>query len=129
MPKVLRLNKGAEEGIKELLKFLLENGDIRGALTLTKLDESSGVAYSLVTDPKMLEDALPLFPLMPANAGKVLSRITLIEPADKPIAVIMRPCELRAFCRTLEAEPGELRKLLIHKSNLRRSLSSKNSCQ
>jgi len=113
MPKVLRLNKGAKEGIKELLKFLLENGDIRGALTLTKLDEGSGVAYSLVTDPKVLEDALPLFPLMPANAGKELSRITLTEPADKPIAAVMRPCELRAFAELLKRSQGSLENFLF----------------
>ncbi|MBA7643322.1 hypothetical protein ES703_51045 [subsurface metagenome] len=113
MPKVLRLNKGAEEGLKELLKFLLASGDMRGVLTLTKVDEGGGVAYSLVTDPKVLEDALPLFPLMPANAGKILSRITLIEPSDKPIVAVMRPCELRAFAELLKRSQGSLENFLF----------------
>ncbi|MBL7208533.1 MAG: coenzyme F420 hydrogenase [Dehalococcoidia bacterium] len=113
MPKVLRLDKGAEEGLQELLKFLLESRSVRGVITLTKVNESSGVAYSLVTDPKVLEDALPLFPLMPANAGKVLSRITLIEPADKPIAAVMRPCELRAFAELLKRNQGSSENFLL----------------
>ena len=113
MPNVLTLNTGAEEGIKELLKFLLENGDIRGVLTLAKLDEGSGVAYSLITDPKLLEKALPLFPLMPANAGKTISRITLIEPADKPIAAVMKPCELRGFAELLKRTQGSLENFLF----------------
>ena len=113
MPKVLRLNKGAEEGLQELLRFLLESGKVKGVITLTKVDESGGVAYSLVTDPKVLKDALPLFPLMPANAGKVLSCITLMEPADKPIAAVMKPCELRAFTELLKRSQGSLENFLF----------------
>jgi len=113
MPKVLRLNKGAEEGLREFLKSLLESGKVRGVLTLTKVDESGGVAYSLITDPHVLEDALPLFPLMPTNAGKALSRITLVEPANKPIAAVMRPCELRAFVELVKRIQGSLDNFLF----------------
>lgn len=105
MSKVLKLNKGAEECVRELLKFLLENGRVSGVVTLVRTD-NGGVAYSLITDPAVLEEALPLFPLMPANAGKILSRSTLREPSSKPIAAVMRPCELRAFVELLKLQQG-----------------------
>jgi formate dehydrogenase subunit beta len=113
MPKVLRLNKGAEEGVRELLRSLLESGRVKGVFTLRKVGQSGGAAYSLITDPAALEEALPLFPLMPANAAKVLSRLTLVEPATRPIAALIRPCELRALTELIKRNQGSLDNLLL----------------
>jgi formate dehydrogenase subunit beta len=113
MPKALRLNKGAEEGIRELLRSLLESGKVKGVFSLRRLGESGGLAYSLITDPAALEEALPLFPLMPANAAKVLSRLTFTEPAGKPVAVVLRPCELRALTELIKRSQGSLDNLLL----------------
>ncbi len=113
MSKVLRLNKGTEEGTRELLKFLLENKKVKGVFTLIKLDQSGGVAYSLVTDSDMIENALPLFPLMPANAAKMLSRLTLVEPATEVIAAVVRPCELRALTELIKRNQGNLENFLF----------------
>jgi len=113
MPKVLRLNKGAEEGVLDFLKFLLESGKVKGVFTLRKVDESGGVAYSLITDPAALEEALPLFPLMPVDAAKVLSRLTSVEPAAEPVAAVVRPCELRALTELIKRSQGSLDNLLL----------------
>jgi len=113
MPKVLKLNKGAEEGVRELLRFLLESGKVKGVFTLVPMDKNGGVAYSLIANPDALEEASPLFPLMPANAAKVLSRLTLVEPADKPIAAVIRPCELRALTELMKRNQGSLENLLF----------------
>lgn len=113
MPKLLRLNKGAEESVRELLRFLLESGKVDGVLTLVRVSKNDGLAYSLITNPDVLEEALPLFPLMPANAAKVLSRLTLVEPADKPIAAVVRPCELRALTELMKLDQGSLDNLLL----------------
>jgi formate dehydrogenase subunit beta len=113
MPKALKLNKGAEECLLEFLKFLLENGKVKGVFTLKKVGESGGVAYSLITDPAALEEARPFFPLMPANAAKVLSRLTLMEPAARPIAAVVRPCELRALTELIKRSQGSLDNLLL----------------
>jgi formate dehydrogenase subunit beta len=112
MPKLLKLNKGAEECLLGFLRFLLESGRVSGVFTLRKVGQS-GVAYSLITDPEALEGALPLFPLMPANAAKVLSRLTLVEPANKPIAAVVRPCELRALTELIKRSQGSLDNLLL----------------
>jgi len=113
MPKALKLNKGAEECGRELLRFLLEGEKVEGVFTLIKVDESGGVAYSLVTDPNVLEEAMPLFPLMPTSAAKVLSRLTLVEPASKLIAAVVRPCELRALTELIKRSQGSLENILF----------------
>jgi len=113
MPKVLRSNKGVEECLPEFLRFLLESGKVKGVFTLRKVGESDGVAYSLITDPAALEEALPLFPLMPVDAAKVLSNLTLIEPAAEPVAAVVRPCELRALTELIKRSQGSLDNLLL----------------
>lgn len=113
MPKLLRLNRGTEESLIDFLRFLLESRRVKGVFCLKEVDESGGVAYSLVTDPAALEGAQPLFPLMPVDAAKVLSSLTLVEPAAYPIAAVVRPCELRALTELIKRNQGSLDSLLI----------------
>lgn len=113
MPKVLKLNEGAEKGLRALLRFLLESGRVKGVLTLTKLNANGVVAYSLISDPDTLEDAVPLWPVMPANAGKLLSHLTLLEAATEPIAAVVRPCELRAFVELVKRTQGSAENVLF----------------
>ncbi|MBN2463528.1 MAG: 4Fe-4S binding protein [Dehalococcoidia bacterium] len=113
MPKVLRSNKGAEECLTEFLRFLLESGRVKGVFSLTKVGKSGGIAYSLITDPAALEEALPLFPLMPVEAAKVLSRLTLLESATEPVAAVVRPCELRALVELIKRNQGNLDNFLL----------------
>lgn len=113
MAKLLRLDKGAEVGVRDFLKLLLESGKVKGVFALRKVDEGDGVAYALITDPAALEEASPLFPLMPTNAAKVLSRLTLVEPAAEPVAAVVRPCELRALTELIKQSQGSLNNLLL----------------
>jgi formate dehydrogenase subunit beta len=112
MSKALRINGRAEEGLKELLKFLLESGKVKGVLTLTKTDANGMVGSSLLASPEQLDRALPLFPLMPANTGQLLSLLTLKESATEPLAVVLRPCELRAFVELVKRNQGSLENML-----------------
>jgi formate dehydrogenase subunit beta len=113
MTKVLSIGKGAEDGLKDLLKFLLENGKVKAVVTLRKTGEDGAVSYSVVTNPNDIESTAPLFPLMPVNLAKQLSRLTLIEPATEPIAVVLRPCELRAFVELVKRTQGSLDNILF----------------
>lgn len=111
--KTLNINKSAEEGIKELLKFLLETKKVRGVFTLTKIGENGVFNYSLITKLDELKYASPLFPIMPANAGGLLSHLTLKESPSEPIAAVIRPCELRAFIELVKREQGSLENFLL----------------
>ena len=113
MPKVLRLDKGAEEGVRELLNRLLVSKKIEGVFALVHTSKNGGLTYSLITNPDLLEEAAPLTPLMPANAAKVLSRLTLVEPAGRPVAAVVRPCELRALTELIKLNQGSLDNLLL----------------
>ncbi len=113
MTKVLKIKKTPEEGIRELLRFLLENERIKGVLTLRKIGKNGAVANSLITDPDGLEDALPLYPLMPTNAGRILSRLTVKGEMKEPIAAVMRPCEIRGFIELVKRQQGSMDNVYI----------------
>ena len=113
MTKVLSIDKSAEEGLKELLKFLLENGKVKGVIALRRMGEDGTISYSLITSPEDVGSTMPLFPLMPVNLAKQLSRLTLLESATEPIAVVMRPCELRAFIELVKRTQGSLENILF----------------
>ena len=113
MTKVLKINKGTEEGLKELLKFLLENGRVRGVVTLQRMGEYGAISYSLITNPGDIDSTLPLFPLMPVNLAKQLSLLTLKEAATELVAVVLRPCELRAFVELVKRNQGSLEDFLL----------------
>jgi formate dehydrogenase subunit beta len=112
MPKVLKIDKSTEKGVQELLKFLLESGKVKAIFTLARLSDDT-IDYSLISDPDATKDAMPLFPLMPANAGKLLSRLTTKRALDRPIAAVLRPCELRAFVELVKREQGNLDSFLL----------------
>jgi len=113
MTKALKINKNSEQGIQDLLTFLLESGKVKGVFTLKKISKDGAVAYSLITKPDELKDAVPLFPLMPANAGKLLSRFTLRRNTNEPVVAVVKPCELRAFIELVKLEQGNLENLFF----------------
>ena len=113
MTKALKINKNTEQGVIELLKYLLENNKVKGVFTLKKINKNGDIAYSIITDPNELKDAVPFYPLMPANAGKLLSRFTLKGSTKKPVIAVIKPCELRSFVELIKREQGSLENLFI----------------
>jgi formate dehydrogenase subunit beta len=113
MTKTLLLHKNTEQGIREFAKFLLDSGKIVGVFTLKKINKGGAVGYSLITKSDELNDAVPFYPLMPMNAGKLLSRFTASGISTEPVLIIIKPCELRAFIELVKREQGHLENLYI----------------
>jgi len=113
MTKTLKLNKSTDEGVIDLLRFLLDNKKIGGVFSLKKIEKDKTVAYCLITDSDELKDAVPFFPLMPVNAGNLLSRFTLKSVPKKPIVAVVKPCEMRGFVELIKREQGSLENIFI----------------
>jgi len=110
MDQVLRIDKSSEKGLITFLKFLLENDKISAVYTLRKVGEEGSFNYGLITDVNLMDDAIPLHPFMPVNAGKML---TIFTPMKKPVAVVMKPCELRAFIELVKRAQATLDNFLL----------------
>ena len=113
MTKTLIINKNTEQCVLDFLKLLLVKKKISGVFSLKKIDKKGAIAYSLITNTKDLEDAEFFYPLMPVNAGKLLSRFTLKGSPKEPIVAVVKPCELRGFIELIKREQGSMDNLLI----------------
>jgi formate dehydrogenase subunit beta len=113
MSKALKIQQSTEEGLRSFFASLLEDNKVRGIFTLRKMNEEGAVSYSLISDVEDLKNAVPLYPQMPVNAGKVLSDFTLEEATQVPIAAVLRPCELSAFIELVKRHHGSLDNILL----------------
>lgn len=102
MVKGALVESKANDAARELLTFLLSNDKVSAVLTLVETGPDGGVNYELVADCDVLGDASPLYPLMPANAASILSQLTISEGFEEPVAVFIRPCELRAVIELIK---------------------------
>lgn len=112
MARVLRTALTTEEGAKELLRHLLDSGKVEAVIGLDRV-EGGAVAYSLLTSSQAVSSSVPLYPHMPVNLGQVLTRFTLKQGVTGPVAVLARPCELRAFVETVKRRQGRMENLLF----------------
>ncbi len=110
--KSLNIPKSPDDAIKDILLFLLDNKKVESVFTLSKTNNNN-YAYTLITNKDLLNNSAPTFPLMPANAGKMISRLTMIEAVKSPVAVVLRPCELRALFELVKLEQAKLDNLLF----------------
>jgi formate dehydrogenase subunit beta len=120
MAKVLELKKSVETGIFDLLQHLLESEKISGVFTLKRLSENKNgqaISYSLITNKKGLDGIIPFSPIMPRNAGGLISNLTLKGTIPGLLAIVVRPCELRALVELVKRNRGNLENLLIISSS------------
>ena len=109
MNKVIKIENNIKQGLLKFLVHLFENDKIAGVLTLRKINKNGICDYGFITDIKELESAEPFAPVMPVNAAQILSSLT---PTAKPIAAVIKPCELRGFVERVKREQGSLENVL-----------------
>lgn len=112
MVEALVFQVDPRKGFQSLLGGLLESRTVKGVIALTR-DSGGDVAYSIVTDPEKIADVDPLFPIMPVNLGRELSRITSRGSFPEQLAVVARPCELRGFTEAIKRKQGSRENLIL----------------
>ncbi|MBC8466553.1 MAG: formate dehydrogenase, partial [Deltaproteobacteria bacterium] len=98
--------------LQGLFKTLLEDGGMEAVLVPQHLPMKNSVMPTLVTDPEKINGVDPLAPVFPMNAAKVLSKLTR-RPLDEKIAVVLRPCEIRAFIELVKLKQGETNEVVL----------------
>ncbi|MGD9039131.1 MAG: Coenzyme F420 hydrogenase/dehydrogenase, beta subunit C-terminal domain, partial [Desulfobacteraceae bacterium] len=98
--------------LKEFFKTLLQTEEIGALLVSQRLPMKNTVMPTLVTDPEKINGADPLAPVFPMNAAKVVSKLTR-RPTGERVAVVLRPCEIRAFIELVKLKQGSLDNALL----------------
>lgn len=98
--------------LQNFCKTLLEKGEMSAVLVAQHLLTKRVVMPTLVTDPEQLNGVDPLAPVFPINAAKVVSKLTR-KPLGGQIAVILRPCEIRAFVELVKLKQGSTEEVIL----------------
>jgi len=108
---------GVLQAIQGVLRDLLQKGVVDAWLVPMRLaadpgGQSRGVVPMLVTDPAALDQADPLAPVLPINAARAASQLTLTGHAQT-LGVVLRSCEIRALVELVKFQQAKLDQVLI----------------
>jgi formate dehydrogenase subunit beta len=105
-------NQDLLAAFEDFFKAILRLEDISAVLVPQKLPTKGSVMPALVTDPERLDGVDPLSPAFPMNAARVVSRLTR-KPMGGKVAVLLRPCEIRAFIELVKLNQGSTDELIL----------------
>ncbi len=110
---ILEANEGqAEVALRAFLKQLLDNGVVEALLVPQAVEGGKNVAQGLVTAGESLDRAEPLAPVMPVNSARIVSAMTKKAPPSRKVAIVLRPCELRALVELVKLKQASLENTL-----------------
>jgi len=98
--------------LRDFFRSILQLEDISAILVPQHLPAKNVVMPTLVTDPKQLNGTDPLAPVFPLNAAKIVSRLTR-KPMGAKVAVVLRPCEIRAFVELVKLKQGRIEEVVL----------------
>jgi len=99
------------ESVRKFLTSLFDTGGISSILIPLRNHTTNALMPTLVSDPRELERADPFAPCFPMNAARLVSRLTK-RPGDETIAVVLRPCELRALVELVKIRQAKMDNLI-----------------
>jgi formate dehydrogenase subunit beta len=97
--------------IQGVLRSLLDKGTVDAWLVPMLLPTGS-VAPMLVTDPEALDQADPLTPVLPINAARAASQLTMTAHKET-LGVVLRACEIRALVELVKFQQANLDNALV----------------
>jgi len=98
--------------LRSFLQRLLEKEIVEALLVPLEAPSGDTVMPALVKEPARLERANPLAPVMPVNAARVVSSLTIGKPREK-IGALLRSCEIRALIELVKLQQAHLENLMI----------------
>ena len=105
--------KGIADGILSFLKKGLQEGIFDALLLPVKVPAGDSFSYVLMRETDLMDQALPLPPVMPVQGAKALSNLTRYGNGAEKIAVPMRPCEIRAAVELHKLEQVNLENVFL----------------
>ncbi len=98
--------------IRNFMRAILALEEIGAVLVPRHLPGRTMVMPVLVSDPEQLEGVDPLAPAFALNTARMVSRLTR-RPMGAKIAVMLRPCEIRAFIELIKLKQASRQDVLI----------------
>jgi len=115
MATIARIEVGSQgplAAIQGFLTQLLEQNEAAAVLAPRHMPLKGTVMPALISDPAELAQADPLSPAFPLNGAKMVSRLTK-GAGGRPVAAVLRPCEIRAFIELVKLNQGRMDNVLL----------------
>jgi formate dehydrogenase subunit beta len=106
-------DKGIAEGILSFLKKGLQEGIFDALLLPVRVPAGDSFSYVLMQETDLLSKASPLPPVMSVQGARAISNLTRYGEATGTIAVLMRPCEIRATVELHKLEQVNLENVFL----------------
>jgi formate dehydrogenase subunit beta len=99
------------DSLAALFTNLLEK-KVVDAILVPAHQQPKGVMQTLITEPEQLSRIDPFAPVVPVNTANLVSKLTNV-PSGRPLAVVMRSCEVRALLELVKLKQASLDDLLL----------------
>jgi formate dehydrogenase subunit beta len=109
--KVSGKESALNESLAGLFKDMLEKGVV-DAVLVPSHQPVKGIMQTLITDSAKLDSADPFAPIVPINSAKLVSSLTNV-PSGRPVAVVMRSCEVRALLELIKLKQASVEDLVL----------------
>jgi formate dehydrogenase subunit beta len=109
---IVKTDGSSEAAVKAVLRAMLTQGLLDAVLVPARTPYSPLPMPTLIADPEKLDSAMPLAPAAPFNAARQAAAVAR-KPLGKKIAVVLRPCEIRALVELVKLKQCTLEKLLV----------------
>ncbi len=123
MIKIEQEDNSSSKGVQQFFKRLLEMQEIDAVFLPVRLKESSSIMPSLVTDPARIANAVLFSPAFPINSARMVSRLSY-KVSGRKTAVVLRPCEMRAFIELVKLKQGAREELILIGMDCPKALTS-----
>jgi formate dehydrogenase (coenzyme F420) beta subunit len=107
----ITVESSTKQTIQALLRSLLERGTVDALLVPMTLPGGT-TAPTLVSDPQALDQADPLAPVLPINAARAASQLTMTAHSQK-LGLVLRSCEIRALVELVKFQQASLDQAFI----------------
>lgn len=92
----LPAESGIGNAVLDFLRQAMEKGLTDALLLPVKVPKGDSFAWILMNDISLLDDAVPIAPVMPVQGAKALRSLTRKDTGNLTVIAVMRPCEIRA---------------------------------
>ncbi len=98
--------------VNEMLKDWLVKGKVDAVIAMQETPTGKSAFPAMVSDPSKLKTNV-FAPLLPVSTGTMLSRLTKVRGFEKPVAVVLRSCELRALVELVKLNQADLMNIIL----------------
>jgi len=108
-------NKDIRTALNNVFAEMLKKGAVDAILVPVETPTGTNVVQTLVKNADKLVGVDPnaLAPVMPVNSAKIISEMTRLGASKKKIAVVLKPCEIRALVELSKLKQANLENIVV----------------